>query len=65
MARTQPLEDCIIMARMKRLSTPVELATSKMDSSIADTSSGVLRATSKVSHDLLICCWLAENLRRR
>lgn len=62
MARTQPLEDCMIMARMKRLSTPVEFATSRIDSLIANVSSGLLRATSQVSHESLSCCWLAARL---
>ena len=32
MARTQPVEDCMMVARMKRLSTPVALALSMIDS---------------------------------
>jgi hypothetical protein len=52
----------MMVARMKRLSTPVELATSRMDSWIAEVSSGVLRATSQASQDSLIWFWLAENL---
>jgi hypothetical protein len=62
MARTQPVEDCMMVARMKRLSTPVELATSRMDSWIAEVSSGVLRATSQASQDSSIWFWLVENL---
>lgn len=62
MARTQPLEDCMIMASMKRLSTPVEFATSRIDSSMAEISSGLLRATSQVSHESLSCCWLLARL---
>lgn len=52
----------MMVARMKRLSTPVEFATSSMDSWIAETSSGLLRATSQASQDSSIWFWLAENL---
>jgi hypothetical protein len=52
----------MIVARIKRLSTPVELATSRMDSWIAETSSALLRATSQEPQDSSICCRLAANL---
>jgi hypothetical protein len=52
----------MMVARMNRLSTPVELATSRMDSWIAEISSGLLRATSQASQDSSIWFWLAENL---
>ena len=61
-ARTQPSEDCMIVARIKRLSTPVALAISTIDSWIAAVSSSVLRATSQVSQDCSMICWLAANL---
>jgi len=52
----------MIVARMKRLSTPVALAMSIIDSWIAEVSSAVLRATSQVSQDSSMVCWLAANL---
>ena len=52
----------MIVARMKRLSTPVALAMSTIDSWIAAVSSSVLRATSQVSQDASITSWLAANL---
>ena len=54
----------MIVARMKRLSTPVELATSTIDSWMAETSSLVLRATFHESQLSSICCWLAANLTK-
>lgn len=51
-----------MVARMNRLSTPVVLATSRMDSWIAEVSSGLLRATSQASQDSSIWFWLTENL---
>jgi hypothetical protein len=55
----------MMVARMKRLSTPVELAMSMIDSWIAEISSALLRATSQESQDSSICCWLAANLEKR
>lgn len=52
----------MIVARMKRLSTPVALAMSTIDSWIAEISSLVLRVTSQVSQDSSMICWLAANL---
>ena len=52
----------MIVARIKRLSTPVALAISTIDSWIAAVSSSVLRATSQVSQDSSMICWLAANL---
>ena len=55
----------MIVARMKRLSTPVEFAMSMIDSWMAEISSALLRGTSQVSQDSSICCWLAANLDHR
>lgn len=61
-ARTQPAEDCIMVASMKRLSTPVELATSRMESSMEEISSALLRSTSQASQESSICCLLFSKL---
>jgi ATP/maltotriose-dependent transcriptional regulator MalT len=52
------------VARMKRLSTPVELAMSRIDSWIAEISSALLRATDQESQDSSIVCLFTVNLDR-
>ena len=60
--RTQPVDSCMMVARINRLSTPVELATSVMAFFISSVSASLLRGTPQASQEGLMSLRLASNL---
>ena len=62
-ARTQPLLSCMMIAKMKRASMPVEEATDWMLLDISDISSSVLSATPHCVQELDMTPLFAANLK--